>query len=115
MIPSKDNSYCYYPFKQLAISHWNSKGIQCVNPCCNMASPLNPDPLNTAKDIHNDVEKLFDLPQLQNIRTQMLNGEYPKACNGCYEAEKHGTSPRLMLDTNVNNELEWLDIHLGNK
>lgn len=115
MIPSKDNSYCYYPFKQLAISHWNSEGIQCVNPCCNMASPLNPDPLNTAKDIHNDVEKLFDLPQLQNIRTQMLNGEYPKACNGCYKAEKNGTSPRLMLDTNVNNGLEWLDIHLGNK
>lgn len=115
MIPSKDNSYCYYPFKQLAISYWNSEGIQCVNPCCNMASPLDPDPLNTAKDIHNDVEKLFDLPQLQNIRTQMLNGEYPDACQGCYNAEKYGTSPRLMLDTTVNNELEWLDIHLGNK
>ena len=115
MEPSKDNSYCYYPFKQIAISHWNSDGIQCVNPCCNMASPLNPDPLQTNKDIHNNVEKLFDLPQLQNIRTQMLNGEYPSACNTCYEAEKYGSSPRLMLDTTVNNKLEWLDIHLGNK
>lgn len=115
MEPSKDNSYCYYPFKQIAISHWNSDGIQCVNPCCNMASPLDPDPLQTNKDIHNDVNKLFDLPQLQNIRTQMLNGEYPSACNTCYEAEKYGSSPRLMLDTTVNNKLEWLDIHLGNK
>ena len=115
MEPSKDNSYCYYPFKQIAISHWNSDGIQCVNPCCNMASPLDPDPLQTNKDIHNDVNKLFDLPQLKNIRTQMLNGEYPSACNTCYEAEKYGSSPRLMLDTTVNNKLEWLDIHLGNK
>ena len=115
MKPSKDNSYCYYPFKQLAISHWNSDGIQCVNPCCNMASPLDPDPLHTNNDIHNNVSKLFDLPQLKNIRTQMLNGEYPDACNNCYEAEKYGNSPRLMLDTTVDNKLEWLDIHLGNK
>ena len=82
MIPSKDNSYCYYPFKQLAISHWDNNVIRCVNPCCNMASPLDPDPLNTATDIHTDVETLFDLPQLQNIRTQMLNGEYPDAVAG---------------------------------
>ena len=116
MKPSKDNSYCYYPFKQLAISHWNQDGIQCVNPCCNMASPVDPDPLQTNKNIHNNVEELFNLPQLQNIRTEMLEGKYPQACQGCYNAEKTmGNSPRLMLDTAVDNRLEWLDIHLGNK
>ena len=78
MKPSKDNSYCYYPFKQLAISHWNQDGIQCVNPCCNMASPVDPDPLQTNKNIHNNVKELFDLPQLQNIRTEMLEGNIHK-------------------------------------
>ena len=116
MKPSKDNSYCYYPFKQLAISHWNQDGIQCVNPCCNMASPVDPDPLQTNKNIHNNVKELIDLPQLQNIRTEMLEGKYPQVCQGCYNAEKTmGNSPRLMLDTTVDNKLEWLDIHLGNK
>jgi MoaA/NifB/PqqE/SkfB family radical SAM enzyme len=115
MEPTKDNSYCHYPFKQLAISYWNAQGIQCVNPCCNMASPLDPDPLKTNQNIHNNVAELYNLSQLAKVREQMLAGKYPDACKVCYDAEKYGTSPRLMLDTTSSNKLEWLDIHLGNK
>ena len=95
MEPKKDNTFCYFPFSQLALKTWvKGKGIESAAQCCNAIRPNTPDPLGLNDAI---VEKklnpsdIFNSKSMQDIRDDMINGKRPEACNTCWEVESNGS------------------------
>lgn len=94
MKPEKDNTFCYYPFYQIALKTWDHRGIRSAAPCCNSIRPSTPDPLNLAsssslgKMTHNDI---FHSDAMKKIREDMLNGVRNPACQTCWEIEDRGS------------------------
>lgn len=89
--PTKDNSFCWYPFHQLALKDWrNGEGIKNAAPCCNSIRPETPDPLGIKEQLNRQrltAEEIFHSPQMQELRRSMLAGERHSACNTCWRIE----------------------------
>lgn len=88
MKPEKNNTYCHYPFYQIALKRWDDTGFATAAPCCNAIRPENKDPLNlnfkVAGLTHNDV---FNSPVMKELRESMLKGERHSACTTCWKME----------------------------
>jgi organic radical activating enzyme len=127
MKPETNNTFCYFPFSQLALKEWRDGiGIVSAAPCCNSIRPETPDPLHVLDSIANSEKKvmpleLFHGPAMTAIREEMLAGERPQACNTCWKMEdRGGTSYRIFsvapddTDFNVTNpRLQCIDLSLG--
>lgn len=92
MEPKKDNTFCYFPFHQLALKSWvKGQGIFNVAPCCNSVRPEHIDPLNTAHYFVGDekptASQLFHSPEMQDLRAAMLRGDRHPACQVCWKME----------------------------
>ena len=96
--PSPENTLCIYPFNQLALKQWLGS-VKNATPCCNMIRPNNKDPMEIKNDLENKeltIDEIFNHKSFQNLRKQMLKGEKPKACQGCFKSEElYNTSYRL--------------------
>ena len=96
--PLIDNTLCIYAFTQLALKQWQGS-IKDATPCCNMLNSGIKDPMKIKNDLENKeltIEEIFNHETFQNLRKQMLNGEKPKACQGCFKSEElYNTSYRL--------------------
>jgi MoaA/NifB/PqqE/SkfB family radical SAM enzyme len=126
MKPEFDNTFCYYPFIQLALKQWDfSYGIKNATPCCNCIRPENQDPMNIQKDLNESnltIDEIFHHPSFKEIRKNMLEGKKPKACEICYKSEElYGTSYRIQSEYSIdkklvdlnNPNLEIIDIDTG--
>jgi hypothetical protein len=91
MKPEKDNTFCYYPFFQLALKKWSSKGIETAAPCCNSIRPENDNPLNLNSKLHEMThEEIFRSPVMNDLRQSMIKGERHPACTTCWKMEDKG-------------------------
>jgi hypothetical protein len=91
MKPEKNNTFCYYPFYQVALKTWDHRGFVNAAPCCNAIRPENTDPLNLNSKIENLThEEVFNSPAMQELRESMLNGEKHSACATCWKMEDKG-------------------------
>ena len=97
MKPEKTNTFCYYPFYQIALKQWNKEGMVNAAPCCNAIRPENVDPLNLINNIKTVTAKeIFHGAEMASIRESMLAGEQHPACQTCWKIEEGGgTSYRL--------------------
>jgi sulfatase maturation enzyme AslB (radical SAM superfamily) len=123
--PTTDNTTCVYAFSELALKQWQGTIINAT-PCCNMLTPGNKDPMGIETDLKNEelsIDEIFNHASFQNLRKQMLNGEQPKACQGCFKSEAlYNTSYRLssagyinsieQVDAN-NPDIQILDLSTG--
>ncbi len=96
MTPSKDNTFCWYPFTQLALKDWHrDRGILNATPCCNMIRPETPDPMglkDKLKTIQPTAKEIFHGEEMTNLRTAALAGERHSACDVCWRMEDRGSS-----------------------
>lgn len=96
--PSLDNTTCIYAFSELALKQWNNQ-IKNATPCCNMIRPDDDDPMNIKKDLAENelsIDEIFNHPQFQKLRKEMIQGKQPSACQKCFKSEQlYGTSYRL--------------------
>jgi MoaA/NifB/PqqE/SkfB family radical SAM enzyme len=103
MKPEKDNTFCYFPFSQLALKDWDAgHGIVNAAPCCNIArrdiDTLGlKDKLSKRTDI--TPEQIFQSKSMKQLRTDMLNGVKNPICDTCWKKEdlnkENPWSPRL--------------------
>lgn len=96
--PSLDNTYCVYAFSELALKQWNGN-VRNATPCCNMIRPGNDDPMDIKKDLEDgnlSIDEIFNHPNFQKMRREMLLGKKPKPCEGCFKSEElYKTSYRI--------------------
>lgn len=94
MKPEKNNTFCYYPFYQLALKQWDPiTGINNAAPCCNAIRPENDDPLGILNKVKSlTAKEIFYSPVMNDIRTSMLNGEKHSACTTCWKIEERGSA-----------------------
>ena len=123
--PELNNTICMYAFAELALKQWQGTIINAT-PCCNMLTPGNKDPMAIEPDLKNkelSIDEIFNHENFQNLRTQMLNGEKPDACQACFKSEAlYNTSYRLSsagyIDTieqvdSDNSKIQILDLSTG--
>jgi MoaA/NifB/PqqE/SkfB family radical SAM enzyme len=95
MTPSLNNTFCYFPFYQLALKKWNNDGIANASPCCNAIRPETPDPLKinnrliTEKPSPNEI---FHGPEMTELRESILKGQRHPACDTCWKMEDIGNT-----------------------
>lgn len=75
MKPSKE-ALCLWPWKSLFVT---SEGD--VSPCCIIADPS----ISNLGNIHTgDIRDIWNNKKYQKIRAELLSGNVPSFCNGCY-------------------------------
>lgn len=93
MKSSISNTFCSYPFTDLAIKQYEGSTLQSAWPCCMMG--------NKTAENHYDrlgidnVDKLtpdqiFNHPRMNQLRENLLNGVKDPACSVCWEQENKG-------------------------
>lgn len=127
MKPEDNNTFCYFPFSQLALKTWeNGKGATSAAPCCNAIRPDNDDPLNLNNKVVTEKmmpQEIFYSAEMDQLRQDMLNGKRNSACKTCWQTEdtgaksyRHWSSPPLhdyeSFDPN-SPKLQTLDLGLG--
>jgi len=117
------NSFCFYPFYQIAIKSFNKEKVSAVAPCCNMMGSTNPfeSYTNNQKDSFQDY---FYSEPMEKLRKQLIAGEKPECCNICWNLENKGlkshrfNSEHSIPDKHVVNvespKLVTVDIATGN-
>lgn len=128
MNPDKKNTFCYYPFQQIALKSWvKDQGIYNISPCCNSVRPEHMDPLNTRHYFEQDgykptAKELFHGKEMSELRESMLKGERHPACQVCWKMEdsnpENPASYRLLStpvdESDIENpELRSIDFMFG--
>lgn len=103
MKPEKDNTFCYFPFSQLALKDWDAgHGVINAAPCCNTAR-RDVDTLGLKDKLakRSDItpEQIFQSKSMKQLRADMLNGIKNPICDTCWKKEdlnkENPWSPRL--------------------
>jgi hypothetical protein len=97
MNPLPNNTFCYYPFYQLALKYWKKDtGIVQAAPCCNSQRPNNNfDPLQLEEKLKYHVKQgdhilpkeIFYGKEMSKLRNNMLKGVKNPICNVCWDME----------------------------
>lgn len=119
--PKLENTFCFYPFSELALKDWPSGHIGVVTPCCNMLNMQVNDPMEIGEDNSDkSIEQLWNHENLKQLRKDMLNGVKNPKCETCWKMEEEtGTSYRLhskqnYIDVDINNpKLQIIDLSTG--
>lgn len=96
MKPTKDNTFCWFPFSLLALKTWHHKyGIMNAAPCCNSIRPDMPDPLNNHIELISNpdtitAEEIFHGKTMNEIREYALTNRRHPSCATCWKMEENG-------------------------
>lgn len=96
MKPTKDNTFCWYPFSLLALKTWHYEyGITNAAPCCNAIRPDMPDPLNNHIELVSNpdtltAEEIFHSETMNEIREYALTNRKHPSCDTCWRMEDNG-------------------------
>lgn len=96
MKPTKDNTFCWFPFSLLALKTWHHKyGITNAAPCCNSIRPDMPDPLNNHIELLSNpdsitAEEIFHGETMNEIREYALTNRKHPSCETCWKMEDNG-------------------------
>ena len=101
MKPEKDNTFCYFPFSQLALKNWwKDQGITSAAQCCNAMRPENNnDPLNLNNQLYESrptATEIFNSDIMNELRQSMIDGERHTACDVCWKTEDTGSDSYRM-------------------
>lgn len=120
MKTEKNNTFCSYPFKELAVKLYNKDKLITASPCCMM---LNHTKSNSDRNrlIIENVETLtpdeiFNHPRMEELRTNLKSGIRDSACAVCWDQEDEGLasfrqfSYDIPLDAINNPELSVIDV-----
>ena len=123
MQPLKDNTFCWHPFRQLALKEWTDTGIANATPCCNMIRPETPDPMGLTTKLRTTTptaKEIFHGEEMAGLRSAMLAGERHSACDVCWRMEDRSAgsyrlteikehNPQLLTDP----QLQVIDFSFG--
>lgn len=92
MIPDSSNSFCWYPFFQLAMKVFDDQSeIAELAPCCNAIQPPWNDPMGLNGKTHNrSPVEIFEGEEFQKLRSDLLQGIRNPICATCWSIEDEG-------------------------
>ena len=94
----KHPTYCNFPFESIAPKSWVNGRPHRVTPCCNMKSDSSDDPMGVKPltDAGASLTDIFNSPQFDRLRSDLLAGVQHPACEYCWRLESRtGHSPRI--------------------
>lgn len=124
--PSKDNTFCYYPFYAMVFKLYDKHDLKAVAPCCMMHDTYNPE-TNQYNSILPKEEltgmtphQIFHHPKFEELRENLSNNIRDSRCLTCWNLEdKNITSHRLytrwQFPEEFKTDLKEIDISLSNK
>jgi organic radical activating enzyme len=90
MKPERSNTFCYYPFKSLAIKDYNKDKLESAWPCCMMGDVQKVDIMKMGDISHLTPQEIFDHPRFEQLRYNSLNNIRDVACETCWKQEDRG-------------------------
>ena len=124
--PSKDNTFCYYPFYAMVFKLYEKNDLKAVAPCCMMHDTKNLY-TNDFNSILNKEElkgltphEIFHHPKFEELRKNLINNVRDSRCSTCWNLEdnnimSHRLYTRWQFPENFNTNLKEIDISLSNK
>ena len=124
--PSKDNTFCYYPFYAMVFKLYEKNNLKAVAPCCMMHDAKNPH-TNEFNSILNKEElknltpfEIFHHPKFEELRKNLINNVRDPRCSTCWNLEdkniiSHRLYTRWQFPEEFNTDLKEVDISLSNK
>jgi len=91
-------TYCSFPFESIAPKSWIGGKPHRVTPCCNMKSSITEDPMSVKPLTESgaSLTDIFNSPQFEQLRQDLLDGIKNPACEYCWRLESRtGLSPRI--------------------
>lgn len=116
MKPSKDNTFCWYPFHRLAIKVWKDGEVSVPAPCC-VSQNTQTDPMGWESWKHevenapgNKLKNIFNHKVFEKLRQDGILGIKNSACKTCWQREeKTGSSDRLKYSPNSKQYVKSID------
>jgi len=109
MKATKDNTFCSYPFRELAVKMYDKDKLEAAWPCCMMGNRTKANHVPNKLGIKNldtlTPEEIFHHPRMEQLRRNSKYGIKDPACSVCWEQESAGlTSFRQFSDENITPE-----------
>jgi sulfatase maturation enzyme AslB (radical SAM superfamily) len=113
MKPEKNNTYCRYPFREIALKNFDGDQLTAAWPCCMMGNinkftniPVNLG-IKNIKDL--TPEEIYNHEIFENLRSNLKNGVKDPICTVCWRLEDQGlTSFRLLSDSEFHKDEDGL-------
>ena len=119
MKPTKENTFCYYPFYALTMKLFEGEQLKKVAPCCKMHN--NGSTVLTKEEI-NDLTPLeiFEHEKFEKLRTDCTSNVRNENCSICWNQEDRGLhSYRLtsswIFNDKFKKDLREFDVSFSNK
>lgn len=113
MKPEKNNTYCRYPFREVAIKNFEGKDLVAAWPCCMMGniekfSKIPADiGIKNVKDL--TPQEIYDHPRFEKLRQNLKNGIRDPICGVCWNLEDRGmNSFRLISESRYHKDEDGL-------
>lgn len=94
MKPEVNNTFCFYPFRQVSMKDFHAGKLERAWPCCMMGNMTSMTDTQDKLKIPNvssmTPEEIFNHPNMQQLRTNLLNGVKDPACQTCWSQESKG-------------------------
>lgn len=116
----RNDGYCALPFNHMNIHPNGNVSICCVAKMGGPDSGFAKDETGKVLNLHdNTINEILNSHSVNKIRQQMLDGEFPSACEGCYKIEQYGGKSRRVTENNrwenhESKKLEFIDLRLSN-
>lgn len=110
--PRLENTFCYYPFTQLALKSWRKdKGATDAFACCHMGAITDGSPLGLAGKVSDlSANEIFNTDAFKTLRESSLGNVKHRACRVCWQKEEEtGNSPRLNSASMSEHQVEHFD------
>ena len=117
--PTKENTFCYFPFYAMSMKLFDGKQLKGVTPCCKMSNNgttvLDQDEINELTPL-----EIFEHEKFEKIRSDALNNVRNENCSICWAQEDRGLhSYRLtsswVFDDEFKQDLREFDVSFSKK
>ena len=124
--PTKDNTFCYYPFYAMVFKIYSKDNLSAVAPCCMMHDTSNPNTGQVNSILTEEELKglspydIFHHKKFDELRKNLLNNKRHPKCSTCWNLEdkgimSHRLYTRWQFPEEFKTELKEIDISLSNK
>jgi len=123
--PSKDNTFCYYPFYAMVFKLYDNENLKAVAPCCMMHDTFdikgNANSILTKEELKGlSPYDIFHHKKFDELRENLSNNKRDLRCDTCWKQEDKGIFSHRLYSSwpfpeQFNTELKEVDISLSNK
>ena len=124
--PTKDNTFCFYPFYALVFKIYENQDLKAVAPCCMMHDTRKPNTDQVNSILSKEELKgltpneIFNHEKFKELRKNLLNNVRDSNCATCWNQEdkgilSHRMYSKWLFEDEFNTDLREVDVSISNK